>query len=255
MKHHEELVAAWLSSKGHAIRHMADGEDPPDLVVDGNIAVEVTTIASYAFNTLWSFMEGVCKSVGPAEGGRGYWLAISADNDALLQDNDKGTVAAIKRDLRRAAKAELRNHYATSVARTAEHATGPFERRDRFALPHGVELCILGRINDNRDSLKYKVGAGGESGGGLVVPDLIGSIQSVICKKTAKSSIQERKRRYAAWWLAVTDPHRHAASLYDDEIRTVASAIQYGALWRRVLLVDLASDKVSRVVDLTEARA
>ena len=48
MNRDEKLVANWLDSQGHAVRHLTNGEDPPDLVVDDNIAVEVTTIASYA---------------------------------------------------------------------------------------------------------------------------------------------------------------------------------------------------------------
>lgn len=68
MNRDEELVSAWLKSRGHAVHPMSRGNDPPDIVVDGNIAVEVTTIASYAYRTLWDFMDSVCRSLGPAVG-------------------------------------------------------------------------------------------------------------------------------------------------------------------------------------------
>ena len=80
----EELVADWLRTQGHAVRHLTNGDDPPDLVVDENVAVEVTTIASFAFTSVWDFMEGVCRSLGPAEGGRGYFISVNAD-EGLLQ--------------------------------------------------------------------------------------------------------------------------------------------------------------------------
>ena len=254
MNRDEAAVGEWLGSQGRAVRHLGRGEDPPDIVVDGNVAVEVTTIASYARQTLWDFMNGVCKSLGPAEHGRGYWMEVVSDDEALLQGNDKEKIAAIKGDLRRSAKVELRRHYANPPATGAEApAADGFPIDGRILLPHGVELVPSGRINCNRDDLKYKIFTVGEPEGALVVPCLADSIQAAIRKKTAKPSIKERARGYAEWWLAVTDPHHYAASLNDDEIRAVASAIDYGPPWRRVILVCLASDHVCQVINLTKA--
>lgn len=257
MKHHEELVADWLLSEGHVVRHMSNGEDPPDLVVDGNIAVEVTTMASYAHNTLWGFLEGVCKSLGRAENGRGYWIYFEVEDEALLQHSDKGRIVAIKRDLRAAAKAALRKHYANPLTTVspAEETTGFLPVPRGIALPHGVELRIWGAINNNRDNVKYKVGGGGEAEGCLVVPHLIDAIQSAVRRKTAKSTIKERAEWYRGWWLAVTDPYANAENLDDNELRALGNAIHYGPPWERVILVNLASDRVSQAIDLTKARA
>ena len=126
-------------------------------------------------------------------------------------------------------------------------------REDRFALPHGIELGVRRQLDNNRDNVKYKVLTAAHAEGRLPVSDLADKIQFQISKKTNKPSIQERAGQYAEWSLALTDPHRDAASLYDDEVRTVTDAIHYGAPWRRVILVNLASDKVSQVIDLTKA--
>ena len=249
----EELVGAWLFSQGHDVRHMRNGEDPPDLVLDGNIAVEITTIASYAYRSVWDFIEGICRSLGHAKDGRGYWIEIAYDDEALLQDEDQGKVTAMKRDIRRAAKVALRNHYANpnAVMYGPERQIDFIPRDGRIRLPHGVELSIIERINDNRDNVKYKVGAAGETVGIWVVCHLIDTIQSAIRKKTANRIVQERAEKYEEWWLVVTDPHCYAQRFNDDEVQTVADTIDYGAPWRRILLTNIAGGRVSRAIDLT----
>ena len=235
----EKLVAAWLDSQGYAVRHLTNGEDPPDMVVDGNIAVEVTTIASYAFHSVWDFMDRVCRSLGPAENGRGYRIGLAFDDEELLQNRTHRST--IKRDLRRCAKAALSRHYA--------NPDGNF----RIKLPHGVEIEIMGRINNNRDDVKYKVGMGGATGGMAVVPYLIDTNQAAIDKKTANRIIQERADSYAEWWLAITDPH-HILRLNGQEIEAVANGIKYRTPWSRILLVSTTGDRIKAVHCLTGNR-
>ena len=222
MNQDEELVGAWLVGQGHAVRHLGNGEDPPDLVVDGSIGVEVTTIASYAFRSVWDFMESICRSLGAAENGRGYWIEAASDDEALLQNGDRKRVVRIKGDLKRSAKNVLRDHYANPsatlrsfVSLGCEEQIVNFPRDDRIRLPHGVEVGILGPINDNRDNVKYKVGIGGGTEGVLVVPHIIEAIQLAIRKKAGKRKIKERAGQYKEWWLVVTDPH-HAGGLNGD---------------------------------------
>ena len=260
MNQDEKLVGDWLVRRSHKVRHLENGEDPPDLVVDGNIAVEVTTIASYAFSRVWDFMESICKSLGAAENGRGYWIEVASDDEALLQGEDRKRVAKVKRDLRRSAKIALRDHYANPGAALrgpasldCEEQIDFFLRDGRIRLPHGVEVGIVGPINNNRDDVKYKVGMGGGTEGILVVPHLIEAIQSAIHKKADNRIIKERAGQHREWWLVVTDPH-YARGLNDDETRTVANAIDYGEPWRRILLAIILEDRIARVVDLSESR-
>lgn len=253
MNRDESMVGAWLESQGHAVCHLERGDDPPDLVVDGNIAVEVTTIASYAHRTLWDFMEGVCRALGPAENGRGYFLGVRSEDEALLQHQDRGKVAAIKRDLRRYAKLALRNHYRSPNATVL----GPGQAIDflptngRIRLPHGVEIQIITSIRDNTHDVKYEVAAGGGKAV-WVVPHLIEAIQAAICKKTNNQLIQRRARKYTEWWLVVTDP-AYARNLGANEAGAITESIEYRTPWRRVMLAYLFADQVARVVDLTRA--
>ena len=251
MNRDEKLVANWLRAQGHAVRRLTNGEDPPDLVVDDTIAVEVTTIASYAFASLWGFMEGVCRSLGPAEHGRGYFISVRSDNDSLLQDGDRERIAAIKRELRFHAKIALRNHYRNP------HATmhGPdqpidFLPRDGLVrLPHGVEVRIGGPMQDNQNDVKYEVATGGATAV-WVVPHLIETIQAAICKKTSNRMVQKRANDYPAWWLVVTDPN-YSRGLTLDEARAIADAIHYSEPWRNMLLANTQGNKVNSVHSLT----
>ena len=175
MNRDEELVAAWLCSQGRAVCHMRNGEDPPDIVVEGNIAVEVTTIASYAYRTLWDFMNSVCKSLGPAEEDRGYFISVSSADPSLLQGEDRHRIAAIKQQVRRSARLALRNHYANPDAKLH----GP---NGRVGLPHGVEFHIIAPMRENPNGVKYAVASSGAEAV-CVVPHLIETVQSAIRKK------------------------------------------------------------------------
>ena len=245
MNQDEKLVGDWLVGQGHAVRHLGNGDDPPDLVVNRHIAVEVTTIASYAFCSVWDFVNGICESLGPAENRRGYYIWVESDDEALLQRGDRRTGAAIKRDLKDKIEIALSNHYASPDAQ---------QESGRIRLPHGVEMGVIGQISDNRDNVKYRVGSGGPTGGTPVVPDLINGIQSAIGRKTNNRIIKKRAGSYKEWWLVVTDPHYARGLNNGDELKTVANAIDHGEPWRRILLAIVVEDRIARVVDLSESR-
>ena len=252
MNRDEKLVADWLCTQGHAVRHLTDGEDPPDLVVDGDIAVEVTTIASYAYRTIWDFMEDVCKSLGPAENGRGYFLRVRFDNERLLQDGDRRKIRAIKRELSFYAKIALCNHYRSPDGRILGPIGEPpdyLPRDGLIRLPHGVELRIVAPIQDNQHDVKYEVG-GQWREAVWVVPHLIETIQAAISKKTNKRTIRERAVRYPEWWLVLTDPN-YSQGVAANEAREIAEAIRYGEPWRRILLANTWGDRVEAVHCLT----
>ena len=251
MKHHEQVIADWLDGHGHVVRRLGNGDDPPDIVMDGNIAVEVTTIASYAYLTLWDFMDRVCKSLGPAEGGRGYFISVRAEDRSLLQGQDRRRVAAIKKQIKRSAKLALRNHYANPDAKPygPELAVDFIPRNGRVRLPYGVELNIAPfPMVENPENVKYEV-AGGFGEACWVVSRLTEIIQSAIRKKTNNKLIRRRSGEYQEWWLVVTDL-QYSATLNSSEVQTVANAIHYDKPWKRILLVYICGDKVNRVVEM-----
>ena len=242
----EELVADWLRTQGHAVRHLTNGDDPPDLVVDENIAVEVTTIGSFAFTSVWDFMEGVCRSLGHAEDGRGYFIAVNAD-EGLLQRKGRKEVAAVKRELRFHAKKALRSHYRNPNATPSgvDEPVSFFPLNGLVRLPHGVDIRIIGPMRDNPDDVKYEVAMGGTRAV-WVVPHLVETIQAAICKKTNNRMVQERIASYPEWWLVVTDP-QYSQGLTEDDVRTIAEEIHYGAPWHRISLANTRGNRIGAV--------
>ena len=111
MNRDEKLVAEWLRSKGHEVRHLTDGGDPPDLVVDCDIAVEVTTINSSSHTSIWQFLDETFKSLGPAENGRGYWVSIDYEDETMFQAAGKNKRRKMKAELRQHIKRALNDHY------------------------------------------------------------------------------------------------------------------------------------------------
>ena len=247
MKRDEELVAKWLRSEGHDVCHLTDGGDPPDLVVDGDIAVEVTTINSFAHSSIWQFLDKTFKSLGRAENGRGYWVAIEYEDESMFQAAGGHKRDKMKAELRQHIKQALCDHYRNpaSVVRRRRH--GVIEL-PVIKLPYGLTLEIMGEISDNPDRCKYKVGIGGESMGEIVEGSLIKDIQATIDKKSANKVIQERAANYREWWLVVTDRFSNVRSLAQDGWKRVSDTIVRREPWKRIIAVAVGSNEVRRVV-------
>ena len=238
MNRDEELVAEWLRSKGHKVCPLTDGQDPPDLVMDGDIAVEVTTIKSLAYKSIWQFLDAAFKSLGPAENSRGYWVSIEYEDETMFQSVDEGKR---KKELRKHIKQVLEDHY-----RNPDSGIW----RNPIKLPYGLTLKILGEITDNPDRCKYEVYIGGESEGGIVVGMLVKDIQAAIDKKSANKRIQERAAKYREWWLVVTVVFSYVDRLDQDSLRIVSDALMRREPWKRIIAVAVRSNRVCRTVAL-----
>ena len=239
MNRDEELVAEWLRSKGHKVCH---GQDPPDLVMDGGIAVEVTTINSLAHRSIWQFLDATfIKSLGPAENGRGYWVSIEYEDETMFQSVDEGKR---KKELRKHIKQVLEDHYRNPDSGIWRYEHNPIK------LPYGLTLKILGEKTDNPDRCKYEVYIGGESKGDIGVDTLVKNIQAAIDKKSANKRIQERAAKYREWRLVVTDVFSYIDRLNQDSSKVVSDAIVRREPWKHIIAVAVRSNKVCRAVAL-----
>ena len=232
MNRDEELVAEWLCSKGHEVCHLTDGQDPPDLVMDSDIAIEVTTINSLAHRSVWQFLDEIFKSLGPAENGRGYWVSIEYEDERILQSRNSREKAKRKKDLKIGIKQRLTEHYDNPDLGVV------------IQLPYGLTLEIMGEITDNPDRYKYKVGWGMSYEGELVITTLVENIQAAIDTKSAKKKIQEEAKRYQEWWLVVTDAFSNVHTLDQDEWKAVSGAIVRREPWKRIIAVAVGSQRV-----------
>ncbi len=232
MNRDEELVAEWLRSKGHKVCPLTDGQDPPDLIMDGDIAVEVTTINSLAHRSVWQFLDEIFKSLGPAENGRGYWVSIEYEDERILQSRNSREKAKRKKNLKIAIKQRLTEHYDNPDLGVV------------IQLPYGLTLEIIGEITDNPDRCKYKVGWGMSYEGELVITTLVEDIQAAIDTKSNNKKVQERKEQYREWWLVVTDAFSNVHTLDQGGWKAVSNVIVRREPWKRIIAVAIDSQRV-----------
>lgn len=242
MNRDEELVAEWLRSKGHEVCHLTDGQDPPDLVMDSDIAIEVITINSLAHKSVWQFLGETFKSLGPAENDRGYWVSIEYEDETMFQSVDEGKR---KKELRKHIKQVLEDHYRNPDSGIWRYEHNPIK------LPYGLTLKILGEKTDNPDRCKYEVYIGGELKGDIIVDTLAKNIQAAIDKKSANKRIQERVAKYREWWLVVTEVLFPCIDRLDQaSLRIVSDTIVRREPWKHIIAVAVRSDRVCRSVAL-----
>ena len=235
----EELVAEWLRSEGHEVRHLTDGDDPPDLVVDGNVAVEVTTIDSFAAQSLYQFFDKHCKSLGPAEDGRGYSVAIEYKDERTFESDDEGKK---KKELKRRIKQELAEHYRNPDSGVQR------DGRRVIELPYGITLVIWPWHNSCSVRYKYTVQAIMSFAGEILIAALVEKIQAAIDKKSANTRIQERAAKYQEWWLVVTDTFSGVRHLdQDSKKKIIADTLVLREPWRCLIAISTGSAASLRV--------
>lgn len=230
----EELVAEWLRSEGHKICHLTDGDDPPDLVVDGNIAVEVTTINSSAYLSLYQFFNKHCESLGCAEDGRGYSVAIEYEDEKIFESADKGKK---KKELKKRIKQELKEHYRNPDSGVQRDGYSVIE------LPYGITLEIWPwrMLSDYPVQYKYTVQQLTPFAGEIPIPALVEKLQAAIDKKSANTCIQERVAKYQEWWLVVTDAFSYVGHLDQDGEKRIADMLVLREPWKCLIALSTGS--------------
>ncbi len=225
MDESEAVVAEWLRSEGHEFRHLGR-DDPPDFVVDGDIAVEVTTISPPTERRMFQFFsDKLFKALGAAENGCAYPVFVEYEDEKMFDGTDEDKK---KRELKRLITQELEAHYRNPNSGTWRHG------RRVIPLCHGITLEIGPWPSEHPADYKYTVRGLGASKGEIVIPTLVENIQAAIEKKSAKPRIRERAEEYREWWLVVT-------SFYwpgQDGWKTVSDALVLKEPWKHLFAVN-----------------
>lgn len=223
MDQSETAVYQWLRAEGRRVRPLGTA-DPPDFVVDGDIAVEVTTLFTGAYQSLYQFFDKLFRALGTADDGRGYAVSIKYEDEEMFQTADEGRKKA---ELRRLTKQELQAHY-----RNPDSGIWP-DGRSVIPLLHGITLEIWPwhRHSDHPAEYKYTVTMLVPSKGEMALNE---KIQAAMDKKSANSRIQERMAQYREWWLVVTGFH----SLYQDDLKILSDALVLRAPWTHLIGVN-----------------
>ena len=227
MDESEAVVAEWLRSESHEFRHLTGGDDPPDFVVDGDIAVEVMTISPPAYRRIVQFFsDKLFKALGPAENGCGYSVFVEYEDEKMFE-TDGGKK---KGELRKCLRQNLEAHYRNPNSGT--------RRNGRRVIPlcHGITLEIGPWPSDHPADYKYTVQGLGASEGEIVIPTLVENIQAAMDKKSANPRIraQARAEKYREWWLVVT-------SFYwpnQNDWKIVSDTLVPRAPWKHIIAVN-----------------
>ena len=226
MDQSEAVVAEWLRAEGHKVRPLGH-DDPPDFVVDGDIAVEVTTISTEAHQSIVQFFDKLFRALGNAENGCGYAVSIEYEDEKMFEAVDERKK---KTELRQCIRQMLKAHY-----RNPNSGIRP-DGRCVVSLLHGITLEIWPwqRLSDHPVEHKYTVYMFMPFKGEIFIPALVENIQAAIDKKSSKRSIQGRAAKYREWWLVVTGFH----SLYQDDLKILSDALVLRAPWKHLIGVN-----------------
>ena len=235
MDQSEAVVAEWLRSEGHEVRHLTGGDDPPDFVVAGDIAVEVMTISPPAYRRMFQFFgDKLFKALGAAENGRGYSVFVEYEDEKMFETDEGKKKAELRKCIRQKLEAHYRNPY-----------SGCWRNGRRVIfLCHGITLEIGPWLSDHPADYKYTVHMLGASKGEIVIPTLVENIQAAIEKKSANPRIQARAANYREWWLVVTSFHW----LDQNDWKIVSDRLVLRAPWKHIIAVNINSPTQSSVL-------
>jgi hypothetical protein len=233
MNRDENIAEGYLKSLdlGPAV-HEPDGNQMPDFLVDGRIAVEVRRLNQHVEiddgteglesveAALGRFIDRLLPTLGPANEEGSWWVSYHFRRPLDLK--------ALKRDIPRA----LRDF----TGKRADKAYR-FELQPNF----GMDLQSTSDTHPH----KFLLGAYNDyDAGGFVGAEIIRNANLCIAEKAAKlSSVRER---YPEWWLLLVD--RIGPNLNASERNDLPNHIS-PAPWDRVVLLDPAAP--SRALTIT----
>lgn len=224
MKDSERIAAEYLRSIGFVdIEYQPDGNIPPDLVVQGRIAVEVRRLNQNAitpdgsaegleetFIPFWKRMRRYLPTLGPSTGGEAWYVGID-----------------VSRPLEpwKVLKPKLR-----SALRAFRDAPSRAERTLKITDHLAIDLFRAGRPYESF----FLLGSGSdEDSGGFVIAEVRRNLELCIAEKERK--IARYRSKYAEWWLVLCDHIGHGLNMEDQRQFRLLPPIAHS--WAKVVLV------------------
>lgn len=195
MKYEEEIARQHLLSVGFVdtdLIYEPDGNGPPDFLVEGRIAVEVSRLNQHEITAsgkvcgledlqfaLHNSMENLFCSLGPPKNGRSWFVTYS-----------------FSRPLRVSRRLKSKVQQALAFARDSQSEIRSIRINDNFklALTPSTELFPYHFVPG---------GQGDNDSAGFIRHELIKNIEICVLKKTAK--IAKVRSKYPEWWLVLID--------------------------------------------------
>jgi hypothetical protein len=219
----EKVVAAYLRSRGFAMVYEPDGNQPPDFVVDGRIAIEARRLNQHEDTSgvprgleesaypLMRTVTRTLKAVGPPTGGASWFVYYRFTRPLP-------TGKALARALRSTLLEVMRTGIPEGTYVPAGSALRlKFQRARR---PHAA-MFLLG-------------GSADRLSGGWLIGELIRNLQICVAEKTEK--IGRVQSKYAEWWLAFAD-HIAYGGLDPQDLAQLRQGFRVERPWTRIILV------------------
>ena len=231
----ESRAEQWLQQQGYTnIQFVTDtSEQPPDFVVNGDIAVEVRRLnlmvgdENKGLESVEKPLErdirsGLAAAQPPPHGYRVY---VSCD---LLHTElpDKNMVIE---EVKKAA-----NHFINRL-KASIHDGQPLSN-SRDETDFGLIIHFITGTSSATNEFKLMGVTAGIGETGFVLGDAIDNINRSIDEKSDK--IKKKHHLYSEWWLILVEHNVHATMLREpDELQTVRNSLTDTSLWSRIIIL------------------
>ena len=233
----DELRAEqWLKSQGYTDIYdlSVDGTDPPDLVVDNRIGVEVRRLtwmtdatrenqgAEEIEKPLEKTISKILEDAGEPPGG--YSVSVSCD----LLDTSLPKTKVTKRQVGQAV-----DDYVNILDKAVQSGGDPVSRQTRLKCRMDMHFQPFA-TSDTGEFFLVQVEAATHLRG-WVVKDSIDNINRCIAEKTDR--IKNKIHLYPEWWLVLVDHDVFTPGNWDDDWETIRNALVDTKPWSRIVVL------------------
>ena len=215
----EQRAEKWLRFQGYS-QIVFQVNDPPDFLVDGRIAVEVTRLQPPHETDDIPFERAATKVLdgfGPPSAYPGViFVTCDAPQPKLPERR------TFEQELKQALKGKL--------------LQGTIANGERFSLNCGVAVSLY--PSSRSDGLQFELtdSSIGASQGGFP-SNLAENIVRCICKKSKRVKDQNRENLHGEWWLILLDYIEFTASKTSAELQQLRRDTKIREFWKRIIVV------------------
>lgn len=207
-----------------SIVYEPDGNIPPDLLLDGSIAVEVRRLNQNYFDVagtqgleqvaipLWKKVGALLASMGPSKSGESWFVHFRY-----------GRPVEPWRTLEPKLRAGLSNFINSSN-----------KGRGIVARGQGFELEVFCRTSTPHAAIFVMAGCSDDESGGWLLSEMETNIR--YCASEKERKIANVRPKYSTWWLALVDHIGYGLDDFDREMFREQVSIQHG--WDKIILIN-----------------
>ena len=247
----ERLAKEWLESQGYS--NIEREEDPPDYVVDDNLAVEVRRLnlkiqvnertkgEEESQKPLYKTIESILSNIDP-HGNKQSWV-VNCEYDFSRPLPKKKVV---EKQIREALQ-PLTQPYDTDVIHQLRSKYLDYDKHaGELGYLHSLHLCLpcgicLELWEISATPARFLLQDVSDGKGVLVLSELESNIKAAIKEKSQK--IKDRENDFDRWWLILIDHIGRVpnSGLTQTELENLRTSIRVEKPWSRIVIVSLWS--------------